>query len=332
MFECLHDAKTAPELRIEDIDRTFAPIAVVPQWTFEDPVWQTTLSIPGGHYIFESHTRRCTGESEQLVAIPGQVHHVTMTLDEKHEASAKAITVRVDENMYAAAVYGLLPSLAARVELMSGDSLVGEQTRQTAKVDGAIYEFDHLRSGLYVLRVRYGGIAVSREVVIPPNKYGATARTDLTSEDASQIVQMQAAGSHFVPVDNYMHESITAFQRGPATVDGWTNELISPSDYSIAEQRISVPATRALDTAERFIRSDAHIPKGFRNLSAWSLQVEKSGHEHEILVNLFPTNLQAWLRDGPKASQKCYIPRWKHYVGLAVNDQTWSVDETWICP
>jgi hypothetical protein len=315
-----------------DIDRTFTPVPVAPQWSFEEPVWKTTLSIPGGHYIFESHTKRCAGESEQLVVIPGQERHVTMTLDERQEASAKTVTVRLDEDMYAAAVYGLLPSLTARVELMSADSLIGEQTRQTAKVDGTIYEFDHMKSGRYVLRVTYGDIVVSREVVIPPNEYGAVVRADLSPEDASQFVQQQAAGSHSVSVDNYMNESIITFRRGPATIDGWSNELIPPSDYYTGTQRISVSAARALEVTERFLSADAHIPRGFRSISAWSIQVGKGGHEHEILVDLFPADLGAWLRDGPKVPQKCYIPQWKHYIGLAVNDQTWSVDETWICP
>jgi hypothetical protein len=332
VFECLHDTSAVPELRIWDIDRIFDADSITPHWTFEDPMWTTTVSLPAGHYILHATTQRCAGESEQLVTILNHARQVTITLDDVHDVHPKSFIVRLDENMYASAVYGVLPSPAAQVEIMSADDITGEQTRQSAKIDGSIYEVDHLRPGHYIVRVHFGEVTVSREVSIPQDEYGAVVRADLTPKDASQIVQTQAAGNHFATVGNYMHESITTLRHGSAIVDGWTNELISPADYTLGAQRISAPIARALDVAESFLRSDARIPRGFRTLSAWSLQVEQGGHHQEILINLLPTDQPMWLRDGPKTPEKCYVRDWEHYVRLAINDTTWNVDQVIICP
>ena len=268
VFECEHDATAAPKLTIYDLDRIFAAGSIVPTWSFEDPVWKTTISLPAGHYILSARTTHCSGETEQLVAVSDRTRHVTMTLDER-QANPKAITVRIDEDMYASAVYGLLPGDVARIEMMSADSLIGEQSRQTAKIDNDIYEFDHLRSGSYILRASYGDIWVSREVVIPANQYGVTVRADLTPEDASEIVREQAAGSAFVPV-HYNGPPLQTFRIGNASVDGWTTELLKPSDYRPSAQRISATALGALAAVQGFLKTDRRIPERFSSLSSWS--------------------------------------------------------------
>jgi hypothetical protein len=108
VFECSHDPADAPELRVYDLDRIFAADSIAPHWSFEKPVWKATVSVPAGHYILHANTKHCAGESEQLVAIVGHTRHVTMTLDERQEVNGKIIA-RIDEDMYASAVYGLLP-------------------------------------------------------------------------------------------------------------------------------------------------------------------------------------------------------------------------------
>lgn len=331
VFECVHDAGSPPVLRVTDIDKILASVPVTPQWYFQEPVWKTTISVPSGHYIFHARTKHCTGESEQLVAIPGIVRHLTITLDEKDEQAPGTIqSVKVDEDMYASAVYGVLPSAIARVELMSLTSPIGEQTRQTAKVDGDVYEFDHLMPGRYVVRIVYGDILVSREVIIPSNVYGAVVRADLTAEEASRIVQVQASGSGFVSVENYAHEQEQRLRLGSAVVDGWTNQLIPPSDYNTRTLRLNVSLVHALDVTRGFLISDRRIPTGFRSLSAWSVQLRNA--EPNIIVNLLPTNVASWVREGPEHPLNCYIPELKHYVIVAVNDQTWAIDEVAICP
>lgn len=329
VFECAHDADSAPTLRFADIARTFASVPVSPQWTFEEPIWKTTVRIPPGHYILSSRTKHCTGESEQLVAMADKIRHVTFTLD--LAANEKQLIARVDEDMYASAVYGDLPP-GARVDIMSADSIIGEQTRQAAKVDDSIYEFDHVMAGRYILRLVFGGIAVTREVAIPKDAYGATVRADLTLEDAAQIVKIQAAGSRFVPVPTYTGEPGETFQHGIATVDGWTTQLIPPSDYGTGAQRVSAPVLRALEVARRFLASDARIPPAFRALPDWSAQVSQGGAKDEILVDLFPQDQQSWSRTGPKKPSNCYFAKQNPYIRAAVNDRTWTVDEIVICP
>jgi hypothetical protein len=332
VFECTHNAADAPELSIDDISKTVESVRLSPQWVFNAPVWETTISIPSGHYIFHTRTKHCSGESEQLVAVQGLARHLTMTLDERHkEARPRQIqSVRVDEDMYASAVYGVLPSPMVRAEIMSVDSVLGEQTRDPAKIDGTVYEVDHLRAGRYILRISFGEIVVSREVLIPPNIYGSVVRADLTAEDAGRIVALQAAGSGFVPVSNYMKEQVVTFQRGPAVVDGWTNQLIPPSDYNTFTQRLSVPVLYALDVTQRFISSDQDIPATFRNLADWSARVTHG--DPEIVINLLPTDVTSWITEGPQKPKNCYIPQWKHYLAIVVNDQTWAVDQVVICP
>ena len=319
-------------LAYRDIDKIFAADSITSHWSFEKPVWTTTISVPAGHYIFEAHTKHCTGETEQLVAIPGRTRHVTLTLDERQEANAKRFMIRLDEDMYASAVYGLLPDIAARAELMSADSLIGEQTRQTGKTDDGIYEFDHLRSGRYVLRITYGDIVASREVVIPPNEYGVTIRADLSPEIATQIVQEQAGGSGFVPLRVYNGPPLQTFRRGNASVDGWVTEpLIRPADYSLETQRISTPVLAALAATGRFLGTDSRIPKQFRSLSEWSVQIQAQGTE-VIHVDLFPSDSAAWLKQVPKTQDVCISGIGGGDVILRLDNQTYKVIGAYVCP
>ena len=326
VFTCVQDATSAPELKIFDIN-DFALVTVAPEWTLEIPAWTTTVSIPAGHYILSAHSPQCSGESEQLVGIPGQSRHVTITLNKK------GVVASIDEDMYVGTVYGLLPSTTARIEIMSADSIIGEQTRHSATIDGNIYEVNHLEPGHYILRLVIGAVIATREVDLPRDVHGPIVRADLTLEDLNQLVQQQAVGSGFINVDNYLNERVETFRLGAATVDGWTTDpLPSPSDYDTGAQRISAPAASALEVTQHFLSSDARIPKELRDLSDWSLQIQRGGHDHEILVDLFPVDLKDWLRDGPKSHLNCFIAYEKHYVRLAVNDQTWRVDEIRFCP
>lgn len=331
VFECTHDASEAPTLRLDDLDRLFASVPITPQWTFEAPVWKTTVAVPDGHYILHSYTSRCSGESEQLVAIPGLTRNVTITLDERHKQArpGQIQSVRVDEDMFASAVYGVLPTSTAKVDIMSASSVLGEQTRQTAKVDGTVYEADHLRPGRYILRIAFGEVIVSREAVIPRDVYGALVRADLTAHDAAEIVGLQAAGSGFALVDRPSAEKVMMFHRGTAVVDGWTNQLIPPSDYNTFTQRISDSVMRALDVTRRFLSSDQSIPGSFRSLSDWSAQITNG--EPEVVVRLIPRDVDSWTKDNLKP-KNCYSLRSLHYLAVAVNDQTWMIDQVAICP
>jgi len=328
IFECAYDANDAPTLRIADVDRLFAPVPVTPQWSFQEPIWQTTVAVPVGHYIINARTKHCTGESEQLVTIAGQTRHVTVTLNDR--VTPNKLTARIDEDMYASAVYGFLPSLPSRAEIMAADSTIGEQTRRSATIDGNFYEFDHLKAGRYVVRLVFGDIVVSREVVIPKDIYGATVRADLTARDASEIVRTQAAGTGYVPVENYMHEKVETHRLGPATVDGWTNQFTAPSDYNIRTQRIGTPVLHALEVAQHFLSSDGRVPPAFRTLSAFSIGI--GGSDSEIVVNLVAVDLKAWRQNGPKKPENCYLPEWGGNLTVVVNEKTWRVDEVVVCP
>lgn len=326
IFSCFADAATAPKLRISDIGKQFADVEINPAWTADGSVWATVVTIPEGHYIVHSGSKHCSGESEQWIAIPGDTRHLVITLNE-----TKVFTI--DEDMYAGAVYGLLPTPTARIEIMSADSVIGEQTRKSAQVDGNSYQFSHLRQGQYVLRVAFGNVVASRNVTIAADSYGNAVRADLTRKDAIRIVQTQAAGSGFVPVPNTKKEPAETFRLGKATIDGWvTDPLARPSDYSNSALRISVTATAALLEAQSFLNSDRRIPNPFKKLSAWSARIMHSGHEGYVIVQLQPADLASWLRVASKAPESCFVFLGSHYVNLAINVRTGKVDEARICP
>jgi hypothetical protein len=325
VFPCA-PTTSAPELRISDIAKTFATVPTAPRWSFDGFAWKATVSVPEGHYIVHSGSDQCSGESEQWVAIAGQPRHVAITLNKKGRLTS------IDENMYAGAVFGLLPSVPVKIEIMSGDSIIGEQTRKAAAVDGNAYQVDHLEAGQYVLRIAFGGVVASREVTIPSRPYGATTRADLTRADASEIVKMQAAGSGFIPVQYNGTEPLQTFRVGSAVVDGWiTDPLIKPSDYRFWEQRISAPALAALSAAQRFLASDSRIPIQFRNLADWSAKIQSQG-DQAILVDLFPNDSVGWHKEAPKTQDLCIAGIGRGDVILRFDSKAFKVITAAICP
>ena len=167
VFDCTPHSGKAPSLFIEDIDRRFTSVPVSPRWTTGPPVWRTTVQIQAGHYIVSAGSSPCGGETEQLVALAGYTRHLAITLNRVVTRAGRVAMVTVDEDMYAGAVYGILPNPMSSVEMMSATSIIGEQTRRTAKIDGMVFEFDHMIPGRYVLRLDAGDVAVSREVIVP---------------------------------------------------------------------------------------------------------------------------------------------------------------------
>jgi hypothetical protein len=213
VIPCSPDTSDRPELRIIDLSKAFAPVPTSPQWSFDGQSWKTKVSVSDGHYVDHSEAKKCSGESEQWVAVAGEPRHIVITLNKGPGI------VTLDENMFTGAVYGTLPSELARVEIMFADSVFGEQTRRAAVVDGSLYQIGHLRPGEYVLRMEFGGGVASREITIPNRAYGMAIRADLTSSDAKAIVSAQAAGSGFTQVHISAHTA-DVFRLGSATVDG----------------------------------------------------------------------------------------------------------------
>lgn len=324
VFPCVKDAALEPTLRISDIAQTFANVPIKSTWTTRTSDWQTTVTVPVGHYIVSAIYPHCTGETEQWVAIPGAARHLAITMN-------KSKVTTVDEDMYAGAIYGTLPSPAARVEVMEANSAIGEQTRRSAMTDGDTYQIGHLRSGDYVVRVVFGNVIASRAVHVPKDTYGPAVRADLTSADALSLVGQQASGSKFVPVPNVEKEPAVTFRLGAASANGWTTApLIPPSDYRIYEQRIDAAVAGAFLVANQFLGNDPRIPASFRTLFRWSVAVWKN--DDDIVLNLSPTDLTAWQKQPPKTPEQCYTLSGTHYVRLAINEKTWKVDESRVCP
>jgi hypothetical protein len=330
VFSCASGASDQPELRIWKLTYpTFAAVPVDPRWLFDGRTWQTTVSVPRGHYIVDSFSKNCSGHGEQWVAAPGQLRHITEALNEALKGDGRITSV--DENMYAGAVYGQLPAAPARVEMMSAGSVVGEQTRRTATVDGDVYQINYLRHGSYVLRIVFGDVVVSRQVTVPDHVYGPVVRADLTPSDAAEIVRAEAAGAGFVTVRYNGTEPLKTFRLGNASVDGWTtNPLLPPSDYRPDVQRVSAPALAALAGAERFLTSDDRIPVAFKSLSAWSAKITAGGVQ-KIRVDLFSTDSAAWQKVAPQTRDTCIPDPYRGDVILLFDEATLKLTASAIC-
>lgn len=325
VFPCDKALGVAPTLRVDNLEAKFASVSVSPNWSRTESTWVGLFTVPAGHYAVYATSEHCAGESEQWVAIPGEPRHVAITLDKPPHV------ITLDENMFADAIYGRLPTPASRVEIMRADSIVGEQSRQVALLDGSSYQLGHLSAGSYIVRIAFGNVVVSREVIFPPHAYGFSIEADLTPEDGQLLVEEQESGSGFVDIPTYDHTKASTFQRGRAAADGWsTDPLLSPSDYSVFTQRLSKAVLRGLESAFHFLASDARIPKSFHSLSAWSVGI--SGNSEEVLVDLVPVDLAAWLRDGPKNPQDCLIFVRRHTIRLLINPSDGHVADTRICP
>lgn len=143
VFPCKPDSISPPSLRIADINSAFKRVPVSERWLRIDGTWLASLTVPEGHYVVSSESQHCSGESEQWIAVAGERRNLVITLNESKVAM-------LDENMYTGAVYGFLPTRIARVEIMSADSILGEQTRRAATIDGNIFQVGHLRPGRFV--------------------------------------------------------------------------------------------------------------------------------------------------------------------------------------
>lgn len=323
VFPCARDLQAEPALRVSDIAKSFAEIPVRARWAVNDAAWETTFNVPVGHYIVSSGSPHCSGETEQWIAIPGDLRHLAITINKTKVAT-------VDEDMYAGAVYGYLPIGVTSVEVMQANSVIGEQTRRTATVDGNTYQIGHLPQGSYVIRLAFGNVVASRQVSIPKDVYGPEVRADFTTADAASIVQQQAAGSGFVPLPDKQFPGET-FRLGAATIGGWTTEpLTPPSDYFTGEQRISKPMAGALATTQHFLASSPLIPPTFRTFASWTIRLGGGGPV--LVVRLDATDIEAWQKKIPKQVGFCNAYTGAHYVQLAIEDGTWKIAETRICP
>jgi hypothetical protein len=322
VFPCARDSAVRPDLRLSDVSRPFAEVVVAPTWARRTDSWEGRISVPAGHYIVESGSLHCSGETEQWVAIPGELRHIVITLN-------KSKVLAFDEDSQAGAIYGELPSPVAQVEVMSADSVIGEQTRRSAAVDGYTYQIGHLRSGRYVVLVNVGNVAVTRVVDIPPSR-GATVRADLTAADLGKIVRAQAAGSGFVTVPNDLNKQIQTFKLGHTTVGGWISDpLDKPAEYSISIQRLGSTAVQALVIAQRFLAGDARVPNAFRQLVAWDVGITDGG-SGVVVVALSPVDPTSWAKSGPKNAQTCFFSNGATVV-LVVDNNKQALREADVC-
>ncbi len=325
VFPCEQGLAVTPTIGVSNLERQFARVAVSPTWSRMKSTWVARFSVPAGYYAVYARSDYCTGASEQWVAIPGELRHIAITLNKPPHI------IGLDENMFADTVYGRLPTPVSRVEVMRVDSIVGEQGRRVATLDGSSYQLGYLREGPYIVRVTFGNVVVSREVVFPPHAYGFAIEADLTPHDAQVLVQQQESGSGFVDVPNYGHTKASTFRYGRAAVSGWsTDPLLFPSDYNTGTQRLSIAVLRGLESARNFLATDARIPKSFDSLLAWSVGV--GGDPEEVRIDLVPVDMAAWLRDGPKTPQGCLIFASQHSIRLVVNPSNGHVDDVMICP
>ena len=324
VFPCSPDTADRPDLTVDDVAKAFAAVPASPHWSFEGQSWKTKVAIADGHYVVHARTKKCSGKSEQWVAVAGEPRHVVITLNKGPDVFT------LDENMFTGAVYGTLPSELARVEIMSADSVFGEQTRTAAVIDGDLYQIGHLRSGEYVLRVAFGGVVVSRAITIPTRPYGTAIRADLTSSEARAIVSAQAAGSGFASV-RIKEDTAHIYHLGSASVDGWTTEpLIKPSDYDPSDQRISAPVLAALTAMQEFLMTDARIPAQFKSLSRWSARIQTAG-DRQIWVSLFSNDPTEWQRLAPITQDLCFKGMGLWDVIVRFDAKTLAVASSDIC-
>lgn len=92
VFDCKSNS-APPRLLVVDIDRKFAGASVSPRWLAGPSSWQTIVSIPAGHYIISAHSDPCESETEQLLALPGMMRHVTLTLNKQVMRGPRATTL-----------------------------------------------------------------------------------------------------------------------------------------------------------------------------------------------------------------------------------------------
>lgn len=272
------------------------------------------------------------------MAIPGEQRHLAITLNKVTNLGNGRTLATLDENMYAGVIYGYLPAASATVEVMSADSILGEQTRRNARVDGDTYQVGHLRSGDYIIRVVFGSVVAIKKVTVPKKPpYGAAIRADLTTADAASIVRQQSNGSGFVPAGTFKtnqgnSEPLTTFRLGSATVDGWTTDpLVPPSDYRPDELRISPAIANAIVAAGGFISKDSNLPAAFRTMDKWSLEVWTYSDD-EVQLNFAPADLDSWKSVASQVKDDCSFTFEAPYIRLFVDRRTWNVHALGLCP
>ncbi len=286
--------------------------------------WNAVVAMPPGRYMVTANSAHCSGGFENWVAIPGAQRRLALTINKRKVGTIGGESFGL--------VYGFLPSSVARVEVMRADGVLGEQTRRTAQIDGDTYEVQNLYPGPYVVRVSFGNVIASREVVVGRTYDGLTVRADLTTDEAASIVRQQASGSHFVHVPNYQNVVAVSFRLGAASAGGWVTEpLTLPSDYATNVQRISALTAGALASVQRFLAGDSQIPQTFKSLAAWSVNV-LNDTTSDVTIDLKPVDIAAWQKQAPNTRYQCQVFAGDDYVRLTIDSQTWKVDQSKICP
>ena len=299
VFVCSSDREDVPVLSMYAARSGNVKMQVAPRWSFNGDAWRTSVDVPQGNYVISARSKRCNGLSTQWYALPGAVRHITLTLNEEGRVG------NIGGNYYAGVVYGSLPSQTTKVEVMSVDGAIGEQTRLQASVDGETYQEGYLPRGRYVLRASLGSVIVSREITLASGN--AVVRADFTPADAAEIIRQQARGSRFTRVTDSTGASIQSYRLGSSEIDGWISDpLIPPSDYDTREQRISSEGLAALSAAERFLIKESAIPAAFKNLNAWNASISNSGtNNSHILIGLRPNDPAQWAKQSPAAQGYC---------------------------
>lgn len=296
----------------------------MPRWTRRNGAFVATVVIPEGHYLLHARYRshKCTAEALQFVALSGHQRHLLVTF-------AKGDVFTIDQNMFAGAIYGTLPSEDAAVEVMLPNSPVADETRRAGLVDGRFFEVDGLHNGPYLLHLRIGHQNLTRIVYFSSARYGHSERVDLRLATLEAVVAASAAKSRFVE-----RGGITRYETPSIALDGWQLAPTPfPADYVSGQLRISRDVAAAFEAAQRWLASSANeIYPDYAKLSAWHTTV--SGSETVMMVAL-QANTAAWPlpRDRrQKPAVTCALPENRHSVRLTLDRTSWSVLEAFRCP
>jgi hypothetical protein len=324
VFTCTNDRDDVPTLSVIGVAPADPDADVSPHWSFDGTAWQATVDVREGRYIVDAKSDHCSGATRQWYAVPGETRHIALTLNQRGRVAM------IDQNMYGGVIYGSLPTATARVQIMSAVSPLGEQTRRDATIDGRTYQVTDLPHGTYVVRIDFGSVIVSRSVTLATND--SIARSDLSADDASEIVKQQARGSGDVKIASNWFPTQT-YRLGDATADGWrSNPLIFPSDYNPRTLRLSNDVLEALLDTQQFLVNSAEIPQEFRSLSAWSVHIRNAGNRR-VIVDLFAVDSARWSKEAPAALGWCVAGVGMGNIVLNFDETTGKVAETpTICP
>lgn len=229
VFPCATDAGAPPNLTATKMQRPPSRVQVTPAWQRSGAVWNASIALDAGRYWVKVDSQHCSGQLVHWMAIPGATRHLTLVIN-------KLKSWTLDEDWAPGIIYGYLPAPGSTVEVMRADNLAGE-TWRTVSTDGDSYQTGYLRAGPYVVRITFGDVVVSRAVTLGHTFETMTVRADLTTADASRIVQQQASGSRWVHAVSANHVRITSLQLGAASANGWTTAQLAPAIDAQADIR-----------------------------------------------------------------------------------------------